>query len=204
MAAAGIKEKISGFLNKIKSLLSVIKEGFKAILALMASLFNGIKTKSRKTKKKPVVNNIKKKAPAAEPSEEEQFTAGKIRTTVNAKIDYLTGRFLGHFPEGKRRPMLFAFGGLCALLLILVISAVAVNSGKTGKTVLPDKIAGIPQEEIFFPAEPDFLPKYILEREPRRFWASEDIRSFWKSPTDAAFWQKEIKSTVDKLMEGVP
>lgn len=199
MKAAGIKEKISGFSEILRGLFNKIGGGFRAVFAMAASLFGGIKAKNQKSKNKPAGKSALKKVPAENPS-----VSGKLNGIVGAKIDYITGRFLGHFPEGKRRPILFAFGGFCVFLMILIISVFSLNSGKPGKAAAPDKMAGISQEELFFPAEPDFLPDFILEREPRRFWVVEDIVSFWKSPADTEFWRKEIKTTVDKLMEGVP
>ena len=62
----------------------------------------------------------------------------------------------------------------------------------------------IPPEELFIPTEPDFLPEFLLEREPRSSWSLDEIRPYWKNPGTPEFWQEEIKSAVDKLMEGVP
>jgi len=59
-------------------------------------------------------------------------------------------------------------------------------------------------EELFIPAEPDFVPEFIFEREKRRFWSLEDIRPYWKAPDSNDRWTEEIKSAVDKLMEGIP
>jgi len=60
------------------------------------------------------------------------------------------------------------------------------------------------QDDFFIPAEPDFLPEFLLERDPGHTWSIEDIRPYWKSPERTGRWQDEIKSAVDKLMEGVP
>ena len=116
----------------------------------------------------------------------------------------LTDRFLSRFPEGKRRPILFGIGGIVVLFFILIIT-LAVNSGKPKTTTATDIIIGavIPPEQLFIPAEPDFLPEFLLEREPRRFWTIEDIRHYWRNPGNPDFWREEIKSAVDKLMEGV-
>ena len=199
MAAVGIKEKISTVLEKINGLLAKVRGGFKAVFTMALSIFSGIKTKSLKSKNKSAGRSAAMKNPV-----EKKSATGKLRGIVEAKIDFLTGRFMGRFPEGKRRPMLFTFGCLCVLILVLLISVIASNYGKANKAVATDKIAGIPQEELFSPTEPDFLPNFILEREPRNYWAVEDIRSFWKIPSDTGFWRREIKNTVDKLMEGVP
>jgi len=130
---------------------------------------------------------------------------GRAFTTVKKQRTVLD-RFLDRIPERKRQPLLFGLGGLIVIFLILFISVLALNSAKPGRKTSQDIAAGstIPSEDLFIPAEPDFLPKYILEREPRSFWTLEDIRPYWKSPEKTGIWQDEIKSVVDKLMEGVP
>ena len=125
------------------------------------------------------------------------------------KIVFIADRFLGHFPAEKRRIILFAFGGSVALLLILVISTVVIHSGRPKKSAAVEVSAGpllnIPPEDLFIPAEPDFLPGFLLEREPRHSWSIEDIHPYWKKPEgNPDLWREKIKSAVDKLMEDVP
>ena len=129
-----------------------------------------------------------------------------MRASVNGRIDAITGKFLGRFPENQRRPVFFGFAGLSILFLILVIAILAGTFGNPDKKAVPERIAGagIPHEELFFPEEPDFVPQFLLEREPRRFWTIEDIRPYWRSPENSEFWQREVHNAVDKLMEGVP
>ena len=130
----------------------------------------------------------------------------KINTLVTGKINFITDRLLGHFPEEKRRPVLYIFGALIFIFLILCVTALAVNLRGPKKNVTPDMAVGpaIPAEDLFFPSEPDFLPAFILEREPRFSWSIEDIRPYWRNPEHTEKWREEIKSAVDKLMEGVP
>lgn len=116
--------------------------------------------------------------------------------------------FAGRFPEGKRKPLLFAAGGIAVLFLILVIG-LAVSGSRTREresAPLTNVTAGfgIPAEELFIPAEPDFLPDFLPAREPRSSWSVEDIRPYWKNPENPEFWRGEIKSAVDKLLEAVP
>jgi hypothetical protein len=122
------------------------------------------------------------------------------------KLTFLTNRLPGHIPEGKRRPVLFCLGGMLTLFIILAISVLAGTPGKPGKNEAPAMAAGpfIPAEDLFIPAEPDFVPKFLLEREPRSYWSVEDIRPYWKSPGTSEYWRGEVKSAVDKIMEGVP
>ncbi|MCL2070158.1 MAG: hypothetical protein FWH19_04140 [Treponema sp.] len=116
----------------------------------------------------------------------------------------LGDRLFGHFPEEKRRPMVFGFGGAVIFLLVLII-VLAISSGGSRAAPPPDAItaAGLLAEQLFIPAEPDFIPEFLLEREPRRFWTIEDIRPYWRVPGYPELWRNEISSVVDTLMEGV-
>ena len=143
-----------------------------------------------------------------------------ILKSGKGKIDSTVGRLPGHLPEGKpgskgprqrvsaekRRPMLFALGGFAVLFLILIIAILAANLGGPKKSAPVDLSAGpvIPPEDLFIPEEPDFLPDFLLEREPRRSWTVDDIRPYWRNPGNEGLWRGEVKSAVDKLMEGVP
>jgi len=110
------------------------------------------------------------------------------------------------FPHEKRKPLLIGLGGIAAVFLILIIVLVAVSPGKPKGDTSSNMTAAfsIPVEDLFMPEEPDFLPAFILERQPRSFWSLDDIREYWKVPDDSAHWKEEIKTTVDELMEGVP
>ena len=119
-------------------------------------------------------------------------------------------RFLQLFKRDNKRPFVFILGGLVVLFLILIITVFSPGSGKSKKPPAGERAGTVssgpivPQEDIFMPAEPDFLPAFIFERSPRHSWTIEDIRPYWKSHEKTGQWQKEIKSAVDKLMEGVP
>ena len=106
----------------------------------------------------------------------------------------------------KQRLLQWGLGGFIVLFLILLITALAVNFSKPKTNTVPASTAtlSIPSEELFIPAEPDFLPEFLLQREPRSYWSLEDIEPYWKTPSDSDLWREEIKSTVDKLMDGVP
>ena len=122
----------------------------------------------------------------------------------------LIDRFLDRVPEEKRRPVLMGLGGLVGLFLVLLIAALALNSGKKqtrNRESSPSAMAArftIPQEELYIPGEPDFIPEFLFEREPRRYWSLEDIRPFWRALEYDERWKEEISSAVDQLMEGVP
>ena len=106
----------------------------------------------------------------------------------------------------KRRPLLIGFGALVVIFLILAIAA-GVSSSKKRRMASPDAVVAgltIPMEDLFIPAEPDFVPEFVFEREKRRFWSLEDIRPYWRIPDPNDRWREEIKSAVDKLMEDIP
>jgi len=109
------------------------------------------------------------------------------------------------FPAEKKRPLIFVAGGLAALLLLIVITAAALNSRRPREgDPVTRALHHIPPEELFIPAEPDFVPDFLLERDPRHFWSIEDIRPYWRIPANPEFWQDVIRSAVDELMESVP
>lgn len=119
-------------------------------------------------------------------------------------LNSIMERFLHRFPEKKRRPILIGFGGL--VLLFLILFPLAIHSGGSKKRVPQNAADGfsIQLDEFFTSQEPDFLPEFLLERQPRSSWSLEDIRPYWKDPGDTGLWKEQIKSAVDKLMEGVP
>ena len=149
-----------------------------------------------------------------------------FRSSLSRKFKFFTDWFTRSFGSRgsgenrdqvwKRRLMIFGFGGFALLILIFLIAILALNAGQPKENPANSLASGpsVASEELFIPAEPDFLPKFILEREPRRFWSLEDIRPYWKSPADSAAsdslqsdperWRGEIRSAVDKLLEGVP
>ena len=133
------------------------------------------------------------------------FSAIPWRNQVS-KLRSALDRFLHRFPEDKRKPILYGMGGLVALFFVLLILTLVLHSGKPGGNAASELASGhqIPPEDLFLPAEPDFVPKYLLEWEPRSFWTLDDIRPYWRSPEKSGIWRDEIRSVVDKLMDGVP
>ena len=132
---------------------------------------------------------------------------GEILSEIKSVLFSLFDRILERFPEEKRRPIMFGTAGALVFFLVIII-ALSANSGRPERAAAPEMAVGpsipIPIEELFLPAEPDFLPQFLLEREPRQFWSIEDIRPFWRNPGSPELWRREIHSAVDRLMEGVP
>jgi hypothetical protein len=111
-----------------------------------------------------------------------------------------------HFGPEIKKPLLIGSGALIGIFLILVVAAGVSGSKKkqmVSSEAAPDGLT-IAMEELFIPAEPDFVPEFIFEREKRRFWSLEDIRLYWRTPDSGDRWKEEIKLAVDKLMDGIP
>jgi hypothetical protein len=129
----------------------------------------------------------------------------KIKGLFSVMITHLNNLLDGAGPD-KKKPLLIGIGGLAGIFLILVIVA-GISSSKKRRIISPEAAPEgltIAAEELFIPAEPDFTPELIFERERRRFWSLEDIRPYWRTPDSGDRWREEIKSAVDKLMEGIP
>jgi hypothetical protein len=126
------------------------------------------------------------------------FSLGLFHTIKN-----FLDNSLHRFPEEKRKPILFGLAGVFMLLLVLIIAAATVKPKKNAEANITMGFR-IPIEDLFYPAEPDFLPEFLLGREPRRFWSLEDINQYWKVPGSPDWWRDEIKSAVDELLEGIP
>ncbi|MDR2501381.1 MAG: hypothetical protein LBD37_09955 [Treponema sp.] len=64
----------------------------------------------------------------------------------------------------------------------------------------------IPSGELFLPAEPDFVPGVLLERERRTTWTMDDAAPWWQDPlkNGEERWRDRVEKTVDELLEKVP
>ena len=140
-----------------------------------------------------------------------KFFSGRTFTRVSGRIGSFfkkikTALGLDHLGKDKTRRMFLILGGSVILLVLLMVFFVASRTQRMKRDSFNDIASGpyIPAEELFIPAEPDFIPDFLPGREPRYSWSAEDIRPHWRSPTDQDFWRNEIRSAVDKLLEGVP
>jgi len=189
MNLADVTEKITGFFNRIKKLL--VNCGSHAL-----TIFKGLWANVPK----PSIQREKTVQPRRKPGPSRAGSFGSF-------TDWFRRHFgPGSIQTGKKKAVIFGVAGFAALFLILIIAILALNIGRSRESSANNLAAGpaIPSEDLFIPAEPDFLPQFLLEREPRRFWSIDDIRLYWKNPGDPDHWRGEIKSFVDKLMEGVP
>jgi len=134
------------------------------------------------------------------------------KSKTSGKLDFLK-RSLGklslknfsfkNLALDKKPPVFFITCGIVVFLLILITIAVALSTGGQGVPSAALPIHAISQDELFIPAEPDFIPGFIPEREPRQFWSIEDILPHWTAPGAPDFWQSVIQSAVDEIMENV-
>ena len=106
----------------------------------------------------------------------------------------------------KKRLILLGLMGTVVLLFGILVALLVANIPRPGRADVLNVAPGlsIPVEEFFFPVEPDFLPGFLPEREPRRYWTLDDIRLYWRAPGNSDWWMEGITSTVDSIMEGVP
>ena len=127
---------------------------------------------------------------------------GKLQTLFIHIKDNLFA-FLDELPSGKKKIILASLGGFTVLLIIIIVISLG---GDNNDNFTDRQLSGfsIPHEELFFPDEPDFVPAFLLDREPRLFWTLDDIRLYWRNPMYHDFWRDEISRTVDNLMDGVP
>jgi hypothetical protein len=117
----------------------------------------------------------------------------------------LSDKFLDRIPENKRRIVIYSLGGLVFLCIIFIVIALAGSGKRPENTQSAVTSAGIPAEELFYPAEPDFLPSLLLERWPSEPWTVEEIRGFWTDPGPGfeERWRSTAEAVIDRLMEGV-
>jgi len=186
MNLSGLKEIINGILESIRGIPEKVRSLFAQFKAPKS-------TDESSGSSEPSETEILKKPPFF------SGLAARFSGTLNGILDR-------RFGPGKRKPLLIGSGVLIGIFLILVVAA-GVSSSKKRRTISPEAAPEgitIAMEELFIPAEPDFVPEFIFEREKRRFWSLEDIRLYWRIPDSNDRWREEIKLAVDKLMDGIP
>jgi hypothetical protein len=125
-------------------------------------------------------------------------------------------KLMERVPEGKRRLILIGSAG-ALVAIILVITAVSLVPQRQSKpresaspalpppSSAPTRVV-IPQDELFLPFQPDFVPGVMLGREQRTEWTAEDVEPFWQDPLKDGEqqWRDRIEKIIDDLMESVP
>jgi len=180
-------------LSGLKEIINGILESIRGIPVKASGLFGQFKA--------PKSTNE-----SSETSETEVLKKPPVFSGLAARFNSILNSILDHFEPEKRKPLLIGSGSMIGIFLILVVAA-GVSSSKKRRTISPEAVPEgitIAMEELFIPAEPDFVPEFIFEREKRRFWSLEDIRLYWRTPDSGDRWREEIKLAVDKLMDGIP
>ena len=117
-----------------------------------------------------------------------------------------TDKVLEQVPPEKRQLSIIGFGII--ILLIVFVFFIAVFGRGRREQAVDDVIFTaplIPHDELFYSAEPDFVPRLLLEREPRDIWTVQDIIPFWQDPRQGLEeqWQNEARLIIDRFMEGI-
>jgi hypothetical protein len=113
----------------------------------------------------------------------------------------------------RKRLVLTGLGTLLALLLFSLVAVLLMmnHNSDTGSRAAGDvkefsQETPIAPEELFLPAEPDFLPGVMLERERRQSWTAEDAEPYWQDPLKNGEepWRDQVEAALDELLEHVP
>jgi hypothetical protein len=135
---------------------------------------------------------------------------------VAEKVRSILGQWrlkAGDLLETKRRLVVICLGGFLGTILLCLIAVLLVaglaGDEKTGAAQSLESAFGpmaIPQEELFLPGEPEFLPELLLERERRETWTADDGRPYWSDPREDAdpLWRERVRTEIDALLENVP
>ena len=115
-------------------------------------------------------------------------------------------------PSERRRRVILIGAGSVVIVWLVITGIVLLAKGGAGVKSAPASESAIarsgiiPNEEIFLPDEPDFLPYVILNREKRSEWSVDDTVPWWQDPmkTGEERWRNYIEITVDTILENVP
>jgi hypothetical protein len=130
---------------------------------------------------------------------------GDLAGDIGAGMAGKAGGFL-------KRWRLFVFAGIAILvavpLITLLVMKIAASASAKEKTPAPlfENIS-IPQEDLFLPDEPDFLPGVLLEQERKKTWSIEDAKQYWTDPVagaDSSRLREQFSASIDAMLERVP
>ena len=130
----------------------------------------------------------------------------ELGQSLGAQVLSFADRILDRIPEEKRRVVILCTGGVVFIAICLTVAALATAGSRIPVNSRGAAGPGIPAEELFYPAEPDFLPPLILERPPHQPWTIKDLELYWQDPKagNEDKWREAAKAIVDRLLEAVP
>ncbi|MDR2509173.1 MAG: hypothetical protein LBC77_00855 [Spirochaetaceae bacterium] len=115
-------------------------------------------------------------------------------------------RVLSENKKEVRVALVCFFAIIVITVTATIIAGTAINNQTQKKTPVEFAVEKIPDTELFFPAEPDFLPEILLEQPRKKSWTEEDAASFWIDPleSDADVFVKKIDELTSAILERVP
>jgi hypothetical protein len=139
---------------------------------------------------------------------------GDIAKLLSAAQLALDG-VLEKLPQGFRKPVLavscILIAGIVLFLAVPYIPNPAAGSAEPDTAAPPvTELAArpgiIPQEDLFLPDEPDFVPGVMLGRERSGEWTVEDADSWWQNPLSGGEeeWRDRIEKTANEVLEAAP
>jgi len=139
--------------------------------------------------------------------------AARVKAVLGGLRDRLrpvADRLAGKIPPEKRRLVLTASLGFCAVFALVLAGASLAKGGDTERkgaaSAAPVRQGVIPPDDLFLPDEPDFVPGILLEREQRAAWTTDDAAPLWQDPlrNGEEPWRDRIERAIDEIMESVP
>jgi len=131
---------------------------------------------------------------------------GELRGRLWLAVD----RLIEKIPPEKRRLVLTASVGFCAVFVLVLAGASLLtkggDKGREGTAATTVRQGVIPPDDLFLPDEPDLIPGILLEREQRAEWTADDAAPLWQDPlrNGEEPWRDRIERTIDEIMESVP
>ena len=140
---------------------------------------------------------------------------GKSRPAAFSAGSGILGKISGFLRENTRRlpvknidkkQRLVLLMGVCSMALLVFTLVLYLSDSEDEKAERKIAARVIPQEEIFLPEEPDFVPGVLAERERRTSWTGEDAAAYWRDPLKYGEenWRERVEAVIDEFLENVP
>ena len=134
----------------------------------------------------------------------------RVIAEIRSFLLSVADRLLDKVPHEKRKFVsVTAIAAFAVLILIFVVFS--FSRGKSDGqeiSVVTNVPSGIfiPQDELFLPDEPDFIPGVLPERDRRAEWTVDDAALWWRDPLNNGEenWRNHIEKIVDEIMGSVP